>query len=360
MKKMKLTNLFPHIIIAMLLVIVITGCKKEDDSDNSSMVTSTDPINEATDVERNKLITITFADPMDPTTINANTFTLMLGTTAIPGMVTYSGTTATFTPANVLIAATNYTVTLTTGVKNLAGNTLTENINWSFTTGGSALSLEVVNLGTSGNYAILAKTAISNIPPSVINGDLGLSPAAASYITGFALTDATGYATSLQVIGKIYAADMVEPTAGNLTTAVDNMITAYNNAAGRPSPDYFELGTGNIGGKTLLPGLYKWTSNVLVPSDITISGNESDVWIFQIAGNLTLSAAVKINLDGGAQAKNIFWQVAGKATLGTTSHFEGIILSMTDITCQTGASLNGRALAQTQVVLDNNTIVMAQ
>lgn len=217
-------------------------------------------------------------------------------------------------------------------------------------------SQTAVELGTSGNYVILAKTAIINTPTSAIEGDLGISPAAESFITGFGLTDATGYATSPQINGRVYAADMVSPTSSNLTVAVENMITAYNDAAGRPSPDFIELGTGNIGGKTLTPGLYKWTSSVTMPSDITISGGPNDVWIFQIAGNLNLNAGVKINLAGGAQAKNIFWQVAGNAILGTTSHFEGIVLSMTGITFQTGASFKGRALAQTAVILDANTI----
>ena len=185
-----------------------------------------------------------------------------------------------------------------------------------------------------------------------------MSPAATSYITGFSLTDATGYATSAQVTGKIYAADMADPTPINLTTAVENMITAYTDAAGRPTPDFSELGTGNIGGKTLTPGLYKWTNTVTIPSDVTISGGANDVWIFQIAENLTVSNAVHINLIGGAQAKNVFWQVAGTVTIGTTAHFEGIILSMTGITFQTGASFKGRALAQTAVVLDGNTVII--
>ena len=214
-----------------------------------------------------------------------------------------------------------------------------------------------VELGTSGNYVILAKTSIANTPTSAIEGDLGISPAAESFITGFALTDATGYATSSQINGRIYAADMVTPTSGNLTLAVENMITAYNDAAGRTKPDFIELGVGNIGGETLVPGLYKWTGSVTAPTDVTISGGPNDVWIFQIAGNLSLGAGVKITLAGGAQAKNIFWQVAGASTFGTTSHFEGVILSMTGITFQTGASFNGRALAQTAVVLDANTIV---
>ncbi|MGZ8553802.1 MAG: ice-binding family protein, partial [Chitinophagaceae bacterium] len=208
----------------------------------------------------------------------------------------------------------------------------------------------------AGNYVIVAKSAINNNATSAVTGDLGLSPAATSYITGFSLTNATGYATSAQVTGKIYAADMAVPTPVNMTTAVNNMVTAYNDAAGRPSPDFLELGTGNIGGKTLVPGLYKWTSNVTMPSNVTIAGGPNDVWIFQISGNVTMSTAVRITLTGGAQPKNIFWQIAGQATLGTTSHFEGIILSKTGITFQTGASINGRALAQTAVILDGNAI----
>ena len=150
---------------------------------------------------------------------------------------------------------------------------------------------------------------------------------------------------------------MAAPTPINMTTAVNNMVTAYNDAAGRPSPDFTELGTGNLGGKTLIPGLYKWSSAVTVPSDVTLDGGANDVWIFQIAGNLTVSSAMKVKLSGGAQAKNIFWQVAGQATFGTTSHFEGNVLSKTGITFQTGATINGRALAQSAVVLDGNTVV---
>ena len=293
---------------------------------------------------------------MDPLTINTSTFTLKQGTTAVSGTVAYSGTTATFTPSNVLAPSITYTATITTGAKDLAGNALAANTVWSFTTAGATSGLAVVDLGAAGNYVILAKSAINNTPTSAVTGDLGLSPAATSFVTGFALTNATGYATSPQVTGNIYAADMADPTPINLTTAVNNMITAYNDAAGRPSPDFLELGTGNIGGKTLTAGLYKWTNTVTMPSDVTISGGADDVWIFQIAGNLTMSNDVKITLTGGAQAKNIFWQVAGQATLGTTTHFEGIIMSMTGITLQTGASFKGRALAQTAVILDGNAV----
>ncbi|HCM76882.1 MAG TPA: DUF3494 domain-containing protein [Cytophagales bacterium] len=218
-------------------------------------------------------------------------------------------------------------------------------------------TLSTVDLGTSANYVILAKTAISNVPTSAITGDLGLSPAAESFITGFTLTAATGFSTATEVTGKVYAADQASPTPINLTTAVNNMITAYNDAAGRPTPDFVELGAGDLSGLTLTPGLYKWTSTVTVPTNITLSGGADDIWIFQIAGDLTVSSAKNMTLANGAKAKNIFWQVAGKATMGANSHFEGNILSMTGITMQTGASLNGRALAQTAVILDGNTVV---
>jgi hypothetical protein len=351
---MKLKNVF--LIMALLLIVSISACKKDENTGVIPSGITTDPLNNVTGVSRNKAIEFTFSEPMDPLTINSSTFGLKQGTTAINGGVTYSGTTATFTPTSTLAAGTSYTATMTTGAKSMTGKSLAVNSVWSFTTGGNTSVLAVVNLGTSANYVILAKTEITNIATSAVTGDLGLSPAATSYITGFALTNATGHATSSQVTGQIFAADMTVPTPVNLTTAVSNMLTAYNDAAARPFPDFFELSAGNIGGKTLVPGLYKWTNSVTLPSDVTISGSATDVWIFQIAGNLTMSSAVHITLAGGAMARNIFWQVAGQVTLGTTSHFEGVILSMTGITLQTGASINGRALAQTAVTLDANVV----
>lgn len=324
------------------------------------MVNATDPLNNATGIARNKIPGVTFSEAMDEATINTETFILKQGTSSVEGTVSYSEMTASFTPTNVLAANTTYTATITNGAKDLAGNALAANVSWEFTTGGTASMLAAVNLGTSGNYVILAQTAINNSPTSAITGDVGLSPAAASYITGMDLIAATGYATSTQVTGKIYAADMADPTPINLTTAVGDMVAAYDDAAGRPSPDFLELGTGNLGGKTLSPGLYKWTSTVTLPSDVTISGGADDIWIFQISGDLTMSSAVQITLAGGAQAKNIFWQIAGQATIGTDAHFEGIILSKTGITFQTNSSINGHALAQTAVILDSNAVTKPQ
>ncbi len=325
---------------------------------SAPLVSSTIPASNATGVSLTNSIKAIFSEPMSPLTITSSTFTVSQGANLVAGTVTYSGVTATFNPSNSLAVSTVYTATITTGAKDLAGNALTANKSWNFTT--SASTLSAVDLGAAGNYVILAKTAINNNPTSAVTGDLGLSPAATSFITGFALTNATGYATASQVTGQIFAADMAPPTSTNLTTAVENMITAYNDAAGRPTPSFLELNTGNIGGLTLTPGLYKWTSTVTLPSNVTISGGANDVWIFQISGDLTMSSAVNITLTGGAQAKNIFWQIAGQATLGATSHFEGIILSKTGITFQTGASINGRLLAQTAVILDANTVTKPQ
>jgi hypothetical protein len=320
------------------------------------MVQATTPLNNATSVALSQVVSVTFSELMNPLTITGSSLMLKQGVNAIAGTVSYTDKTAKFTPAAPLTVGLLYTASITTAAKDLAGNALAANTNWNFTTSNNPSTLGVVNLGQAGNYVILAKTAINNSSTSAVTGDLGLSPAATSYITGLALTDFTGYATSAQVTGKVFAADMASPTPVNLTTAVENMITAYDDAAGRPSPDFLELGTGNIGGKILTPGLYKWTTTVTLPTDVVISGGANDVWIFQISGNLSMSSAVNITLTGGAQAKNIFWQVAGQATLGTTSHFEGVILSKTGITFQTGASINGRALAQTAVILDSNAV----
>jgi len=216
-----------------------------------------------------------------------------------------------------------------------------------------------IALGTAGNFVALAKTGISTTGTTSIVGDIGVSPAAATFITGFGLIlDASGtFSTSSLVTGKVYAADYTPPTPAKMTTAIGDMETAYTDAAGRTLPDFTELYAGDITGKTLVPGLYKWGTGVLISGGgVTLSGGANDVWIFQIAGNLTVGNGAIVTLGGGAQAKNIFWQVAGQTTLGTTANFKGIILCQTLIAMNTGATLDGRALAQTAVTLDANVV----
>jgi len=211
--------------------------------------------------------------------------------------------------------------------------------------------LKSVKLGVAGDFVILSKTGITSVYKSSITGDIGTSP-----ITGAAIVvDCT------EVTGSVFTVDAAGPackttSATMLTSAIGDMQTAYTDAAGRSNPDYLNLGAGTIGGKTLLPGLYKFTSSVNIPTDITISGSPTDVFIFQVAGTLKMSSGVRVTLEGGAQAKNIFWQVSDAVTFGTTSHFEGNILGQTGINMQTGATINGRMLAQTAVTLQMNTV----
>ena len=289
---MKLKNIIP--LFGILLVMFMSGCKKNTENTDKPMVSSTDPYNTAVGVAINSNISATFNVIMDQATINTTTFTLSQGSTSVPGSVTYADKVATFSPTTNLDPGKVYTATITTGAKDITDNQLSNNYTFIFTTSPAASSiLPVVNLGSAANYVILAKTEITNVPTSAITGDMGLSPAATSYITGFAMTMGSGYSMTPQVMGKIYAADMMMPTSGNLTTAVSNMQTAYTDAAGRTNPNFNELYTGNLGGKTLVPGLYKWTNTVTMPTNLTISGGPNDVWIFQIAGNLLMSFCCK-------------------------------------------------------------------
>ncbi|KZP18629.1 antifreeze protein [Athelia psychrophila] len=215
-----------------------------------------------------------------------------------------------------------------------------------------------VDLGTAGNYAILSQTGTSTVEPSDITGDIGVSAAAATYLTGFALTlsaDGT-YSTSSQVNGKCYAADYTSPTPAKLTAAITDMKTAYTDASTRAPATQTDLKGGSIGGATFTPGIYKWTTTVNIATSITLEGTVLDTWIFQIAGTLDMASAQKVLLVGGASPANIVWAVAGAVTLGTNTVFEGVLLAQTGITPQTNAAVNGRLLAQSAIALQKSTI----
>lgn len=216
-----------------------------------------------------------------------------------------------------------------------------------------------VDLGTSGDFAILAKTGISSTGTTHIWGDIGVSPIGSTAISGnFALTldSLNQFSTSPLVTGKVYAANYAPPTPVKMTTAVSDMLTAYTNATSR-TPNVTELNAGDITTMTLGRGCYYWSSSLLInAAGVTLSGTASDVWIFQIAQNLDLANTAIVTLSGGAVASHIFWQVAGQVTLGTTSAMKGVILCHTAIVLNTGAKLDGRALAQTAVTLDANNV----
>ncbi len=217
------------------------------------------------------------------------------------------------------------------------------------------------DLSSAGAYAVLSKSGISNTGVTAITGHIASSPIAATAITGFALTmDASNQFSVAnprsQVTGNVYGATYAEPTPTNLTTAINTMERAYITAAGRTPPDFTETGAGNIGGMTLTPGLYKWGTDVIIPTAVTLSGGANDVWIFQVAGFVNISSGVAITLSGGAQAKNIYWQIGNGLTIQTTATFVGTVMSNTSVTMNTGSTLLGRAFAHTAVVLNAATI----
>lgn len=204
---------------------------------------------------------------------------------------------------------------------------------------------------------ILSKTGITNVPTSAITGNIGTSPITGAAITGLDCVEVTGLVYTVDATGP--ACKVTDATL--LTTAVLDMQAAYTNAAGQPAGvgSFLNVGAGTLTGLTLVPGTYTWGSTVTIPTDLTLSGGANDVWIFQITGTLDLAANKNILLSGGAQAKNIFWVVADAVTLGAGSHFEGTILAQTNIAMITGASINGRMLAQTAVTLQSNIVTVS-
>jgi hypothetical protein len=227
-----------------------------------------------------------------------------------------------------------------------------------------------VSLGTAADFVILAQTGIANTPTSAVIGDMGITPAFAASITGFGTpaVDATNdFSTSSEVTGKIYAPDYTggQPgsagtTPAKMTTAQTDMGLAYDDAFGRPAgvgATNLNVGGGTLSGLDFVPGTYTWDTpgDVNITGNITLTGTATDVWIFQMSGILTQASATTVTLVG-ALPQNVFWQAAGGVAISTTAHMEGVILSKTTITLDTGASANGRLLAQTAVTLGAATV----
>jgi hypothetical protein len=320
-------------------------------------VMATTPAAGASGVATNASVKVTFNEAMAPATLDGG-FTLTApGGGAVAGVMIAADASAEFWPTARLTPGGVYTATVTTAATSAGGVHLAASHPWTFTVGASAAPGLPVNLRSAGGFVILAKSAISTVPASVIVGDVAVSPAAASYLTGFSLTaDPTStFASSVQVTGKLYAASYAAPTPAKLTVAIGDLGLAYAEAAAR-TPDVIELGAGDIGGKTLTPGVYKWGTGLLIPTDVTLSGSATDVWVLQVAQTLKLANGVKVTLSGGALAKNVFWQVASGVDVGTTAHLEGVVLTHTAIALHTGASINGRLYAQTAVSLETATV----
>ena len=220
-----------------------------------------------------------------------------------------------------------------------------------------------INLGGAAIYTILSKTGISTTVGSSVTGNIGVSPAAATGITGFGLImDPSNVfsksSPSSLVSGNVYAADYAVPTPANISTAVSDMETAFTTANGLTNSVITELGAGDITGMTLVPGLYKWSTGLLISaSGVTLTGGPNDTWVFQIGQGLTVANGAIIHLAGGAQAKNIFWIAASNAEIGTTVDFSGNIISQTKIVLNAGSKVTGRLLGQTAVNLDAATVI---
>ena len=214
---------------------------------------------------------------------------------------------------------------------------------------------EPVYLGAAAPFTILAGAAITSTGGGLINGAVGASP-----ISGSAIG-----VTQAQVNGTIYAVDAAGP-AGSvispeiLSAAMGDLTTAYNDAAGRspiPSGSFLNPGAGNLGGLSLAAGLYKFTGTALLTgSDLTLTGGPDDVWIFQIAADLQVGSSIDVILAGGAQARNIFWQVGTSAVIGTFSIFKGTILAKQSVTMNTSSAMDGRALASVAGVTFNGDV----
>ena len=308
---------------------------------NPPTVIATGPSNAAANVSITRRVDATFSRVMAPATLNSASFTVQQGATALVGAVSYTASTATFVPNHPLDLSLEYTATITTGAADPAGTALASNYIWTFTTG--ACSQAPVILRSAGTLAVLAGSAVTSTGLTSVTGDLGVSPGTA--VSGFPPGN---------LVGAQHAGD----PAGAL--ALGDLTTAYNDAAARTLCPVTVAG--NLGGRTLVPGLYKSTSSLEITSgDLTLDaqGDPDAVFIFQMASTLTTTSGRQVILSGGAKAANVFWQVGSSATLGTTSVFHGTIMADQAITLGTGAILSGRVLARIAgVALDSNTIVM--
>ena len=345
--------------MAIVSVILISACKKDTFVEVPGVcpiVLTTNPANGAINVPLNQAISATFNTRMNPTTITIGSFTL-LGTSYVTGTISYADSTAYFMPSATLAPNTTYTARITTSVKDLMGNAIQTDHIWSFQTQATT-GPPLVALNSAARFGILAGAGVNNLAgqSEIRNMDVGV-------VSGFR-SSITGFPPAILVNGAIYAFDDLIPAgvAAMLTLAKQELINAYQFAKQASFPVPATV-SGDLGGTTLLPGIYKSTSSILVQSgNLTLDaqGDTNAVWIFQVNSDLTTvgGAGGNIVLAGGAQAKNVFWQIGSSATIGDFTAFKGTVLALTSITMNSGATIEGRLLAQNgSVVLTNTNII---
>jgi hypothetical protein len=331
-------------------------------------VTSTDPLNLATGVALNKVVTATFNMPMNAATITGSTFTLKIGAVAVAGNVTYAGSTASFTPTGGLLSGNTYTATITTGAMNPGGTPIASDYVWTFSTV-APLGPIAPDLLSVARFGIISGVGVSNNagPSEIHDLDVGIYPGLRSQITGFFAVDG---GPGLIFNGAFYAADDIAPPGvpAMLLAAKNDLTAAYNSAAGAtlPAP---QVAPADLGGKTLAPGIWTSATTMLLQNgNLTLDaqGDANAVWIFQVGSGFTSigtgpypsTSGGNVILAGGAQAKNIYWQVGSSAVIGDYTQFYGNILAFSSITMNSGARITGRCLARNAAVTLTSTNII--
>lgn len=329
---------------------------------------------------------------------------------AVKGSFSYSDKIAVFTPDEELEEGTEYTFTVTTDVKSSENVALEEEYTWSFTTMDESeityydqqgdeqydeqadeqtdryrydrsetqdrsehmeMSGETgfIDLGTAGEYVVLAKDDINHKSESRITGRTGEGSKAEEsdemrsdrsdrMEKDRAYADSVRQQTSDDVLVLESNESQRDTTAPepDLSQALEDMMSAFDDASMQSAEESKIYDDENFQTAELTPGVHEWNNSVDIESDVTLSGGEDDVWLIKVTDNLTVNENTMFTLSSDVRSENVFWYVEGEVSIGENAHFEGIILSMEDITLEKGATLNGRMYSQSSITLDDNTI----
>jgi Ice-binding-like/Bacterial Ig-like domain len=351
------------------LVVESTGGSGSGGSDpaettlTAPIVVFNTPNDGATGAPTNGNASVTFSEPMECASLTTESFTLTYQATDMPvdGRIVCTHANAMFWPRTMLPEHTAFTATISAGAQSLDGGArLGSSYSWTFTTGTRFAAGMAVKLGAAGQYTVLTGAWIAMDPTATITGDVGVSGLGADTITGVSLTEDTSdvFSTAPQVKGEVFTGNDEAPTPSNLDSGIADMESAFQDAAAR-APDVSDLDGGNVGGMTLTAGVYKWDSSALIQKDLTLLGDENDVWIFQIGQDLILTGGAHVKLAGGALPKNVFWQVDGAVNVGVNADLVGIALTRGAIVIQTGAVETGRFLTPATVEVEGDVTVAA-